>query len=300
MTYWQVLWMGIRPATLLLGVSPVILGSALGYQHLIEQGQNPSWINGLTFLAALAVVVLMQSAANLVNDAEDAASGVDNDARRGPLRVVQAGLMSQRKAKDAYQAMLGLAVFIGLLLTIHGGWSVLAVAIVSAAVAYLYTGGPKPLSHLGLGEVVAIVFFGPVAVLGSAYLQSLTWQWSDLLWSMGPGLLAGAVMAINNLRDRRGDERTGKRTLAIQLGDRLGQHLPWYLVLASVAVFFAYALWNQIWLVGLILSFVMLRLLRASLKPLIFPRADLLNKALKLTSIFVAVYCAVYALVVVL
>ena len=205
MNTWKAILIGVRPPTLLLGISPVLLGTALGFREVLGSGQALSWLNDVMFLAAISVVLVLQSPANLVNDVKDAESGVDNEGRVGPLRVVQAGLLSAEKAKKAYQIMLLMGVVIGCILSVYGGPSMIALALVCALAAYAYTGGPKPLSHLGLGELVALLFFGPVAVLGTAYLQSLSWQWSDLIWSLGPGFLAAAVMAINNLRDRRGD-----------------------------------------------------------------------------------------------
>ena len=143
-----------------------------------------------------------------------------------------------------------------------------------------------------------MVFFGPVAVLGSAYLQSKAWQWSDFLWSLGPGLLAAAVMSINNLRDRRGDKRQGKKTLAVLLSDRVGQGMPWVFIQLSMVIFLLHSIASKRWIIGLILSAAMLRLLQQQLKPLIFPESRKLNRALKYTSMFVGIYCLSYVLVI--
>ena len=300
MKQWQALLIGTRPPTLLLGISPVLLGSALGASQILSRGESIEAINIVVFALAIVSVVLMQSAANLVNDVKDAETGVDDEGRKGPLRMVQAGLLPKKLAVKAYRVMLGVSVLLGLGLSFYGGMAMIVLAALCSLVAYLYTGGPKPLSHLGLGEIVALVFFGPVAVLGSAYLQSLTWQWQDLFWSLGPGFLAAAVMAINNLRDRRGDSRVGKLTLAVKLSDRWGQQLPWLLIVMSLVVFLSYSLWNNVWVGGLAISFVFLQLLRKFIQPLLFPKAELLNQALKKTSMFVAVYCVFYAIVVML
>ena len=300
MNQWQALLIGTRPPTLLLGISPVLLGSALGVSQILGQGDSIKPSNIVVFVLAIVSVVLMQSAANLVNDVKDAETGVDGEGRKGPLRMVQAGLLSRDFAVKAYRVMLGVSVLLGLGLSFYGGKTTIILAVICSLVAYLYTGGPKPLSHLGLGEIVALIFFGPVAVLGSAYLQSLTWQWQDLFWSLGPGFLAAAVMAINNLRDRRGDSKVGKLTLAVKLSDKWGQQLPWLLIMMSLIVFLSYSLWNNVWVGGLAISFIFLQLLRKFVQPLLFPKADLLNQALKKTSLFVAVYCLLYAIVVML
>ena len=285
----------MRPPTLLLGISPVLLGTALGFREVLGSGQALSWLNAVMFLAAISVVILLQSAANLVNDVKDAESGVDNEGRVGPLRVVQAGLLSAEKAKKAYQIMLLMGVVIGCILSVYGGPSMIALALVCALAAYAYTGGPKPLSHLGLGELVALLFFGPVAVLGTAYLQSLSWQWSDLIWSLGPGFLAAAVMAINNLRDRRGDAELGKKTLAVKLSDEQGERLPLVFIGLSLFLFLAYALSRDVYLLGLGASAIMFKIVQAQIQPLIFPKADKLNQALKMTSVFVVLYCVMYS-----
>lgn len=295
----QAILLGIRPPTLLLGISPVLLGSALGYRYLVEHLQgNPNLTNIMSFVAALLLALLLQAGANLVNDVKDAESGVDTEERLGPKRMVQSGLLKAATARKAYRWMFMGAVAIGLLLAFSGGWPVVVLPLICAAVAYLYTGGPKPLSHLGLGEFVALMFFGPVAVLGSAYLQSSHWQFADLLWASGPGFLAAAVMAINNLRDRRGDLQSGKYTLAVRFGDPFGEKLPWQLIRISLGIFVLYCVVNSNWVQGLLLAALLLLLSQRYVRPLLFPRADLLNKALKATSLFVVVYCLAYVWVV--
>ncbi len=207
MKYWI---MAARPKTLPAGASPVILGIALAYKTGI------CW---WAALATLACCMLLQIGANLVNDYFDAAHGVDDKDRLGPQRVTQQGFLKPDKVKAAFLLCFALALALGVLLVMRGGWVIVAIGLASIAAAYLYTGGPKPLSYLGLGEVLAFVFFGPVAVAGTYYLQTLTFSKAAILVGMGPGLLSALLMSVNNLRDMESDRRTGKRTLALTLGE---------------------------------------------------------------------------------
>ncbi|MBI9074923.1 MAG: 1,4-dihydroxy-2-naphthoate polyprenyltransferase [Desulfatibacillum sp.] len=203
--------MAIRPKTLPAGAAPVILGLAL------------AWENGLCWWAALATLaccMLLQIGANLVNDYFDFAHGVDDKDRLGPDRVTQKGLLAPGRVRAAFMFCFGLAFLLGVLLAFRGGWVIVCIGLASIATAYLYTGGPKPLSYLGLGEIFAFIFFGPVAVGGTYYLQTLTISKTVLVAAMGPGFLAAMLMSVNNLRDMASDTRTGKRTLAIMLGNR--------------------------------------------------------------------------------
>lgn len=291
---WYALKIGVRPRTLLLGVGPVLLGNSLGISRSSEFG----WIQVFVILATLMLVVTMQAAANLVNDVKDADSGVDNDSRLGPLRVVQSGLVSKKVAVDAYRLLLGIGLVIAGLLTIRGGWPALSIGLASCLAAYLYTGGPAPLSYLGLGELVAFIFFGPVAVMSTAYLHDLAWRPDQFIWSIGPGLLAASVMALNNLRDRRGDALVGKQTLAVRLPDYLSEKMPWVLVQLSLGFLLCLFFAHSVWLFGLLLCLLMLSALEKQLKPLIFPRAESLNRALKYTSLFSFIYNVIASLVV--
>ncbi len=285
---------GSRPATLLLGVSPVFLGTALGYQG------NDRKLNIVTFALALLVVILMQSAANLINDVKDAESGVDNEHRVGPMRVVASGLLSKNAATWAYASMLAAALLIGVGLGSYGGIQLVIIALFSCLFAYLYTGGPFPLSHYALGEFAALLFFGPVAILGSAYLQSRSWQFEDMAISLGPGFLAAAVMAINNLRDRETDRLTKKKTIAVLAPLWLGNQLPWFFILLSLFCILDFAVKSDKLILGTILFVILWLVSFLGLKPLLNWRRQRLNEALKKTSIFVVFYCFLFSSLVLL
>ncbi len=206
-----------RPKTLFAGLSPVILGLALAYAF---QHQINATVAALTILCCL----LMQIGTNLVNDYFDYAKGTDTHERIGPVRVTQAGLISATQVKRAYQIVLALAFVLGIPLMITGGPVIVAIGLSSLLGAYCYTGGPYPLSYYGLGEVMALIFFGPVAVAGTFYLQTHTMHPAAILYGLLPGFLSWSILAVNNLRDRAGDRINNKRTLAVrtsELGARL-------------------------------------------------------------------------------
>lgn len=206
-----------RPKTLFAGISPVIMGLALAYAY---QYQLNISVAALTILCCL----LMQVGTNLVNDYFDYAKGTDTSDRIGPVRVTQAGLLSAPAVKRAYQLVLSLAFVFGIPLMVTGGPIIITIGLASLLGAYCYTGGPYPLSYYGLGEVMALIFFGPVAVAGTFYLQTHSMHPAALLYGLLPGFLSASILAVNNLRDRAGDKLNNKLTLAVrssELGARL-------------------------------------------------------------------------------
>ena len=232
-------WLAIRPRTLWAAVAPVLAGSALALWH---GAFAPMWA-----LAALAGALLIQVGCNLHNDWADARHGADTADRVGPTRVTQAGLIPPRRVLGGALLMFAAAGALGVAGVVRAGWplAVLLVACVAAAVGY--TGGPRPLGYLGLGDLLVLVFFGPVAVGATYYLQALALPPLVLAVGLGPGLLATAILVVNNLRDRVTDERAGKRTLAVRFGDRFaraeylacllaGVLLPPLLLLAAATV----------------------------------------------------------------
>ena len=201
-----------RPKTLTAAVVPVAVGSALSYAYV------PQAVSGLLLAAALTSAVLIQIATNLFNDAIDFKKGADNSERVGPQRVTQSGLLSERQVMRAATLLAILAVLAGIPLVVTGGWPIVAIGLVSIVMAYAYTGGPYPLAYRGLGDLFVFVFFGLVAVGGTFYLQAGRMSETALVAGAQIGLLATVLIAINNLRDREGDARVGKRTLAVRLG----------------------------------------------------------------------------------
>ncbi len=220
-------WQACRPRTLPVGAAPVLVGTALA----VREGR----FHPAAALAALGVALAFQVAANLGNDAFDARRGADGPERLGPPRAAASGLLSETALLTAAVLALAAGAAFGLPLVLRAGWPAAAVGLVAAGCALAYSGGPWPLASLGLGEVAALVFFGGVAVAGSFYVQALELPPGALFAAVPVGLLAAAVLAVNNLRDLEGDARVGKRTLAVRLGRPRASALVQGLLLAPFA-----------------------------------------------------------------
>ena len=204
-----------RPKTLIFIVSPVFIGTAMAL--------TTGTFSFITFLCTLLAGLCIQIGTNFANDYFDFLKGADTADRKGPLRVMQAGLVSATAMKRAIAFILTLAALSGSYLVWQGGWIFGALLILSIALSILYTGGPYPLAYLGLGECFVFVFYGPIAVLGTYYLQTSQFSFEVLLASLAPGLLATIPIALNNLRDIDEDRRADKKTLAVRFGLRFAK-----------------------------------------------------------------------------
>lgn len=190
----------------------------------------------LPFLAALVGALLIQVATNWANDYSDFVRGADTADRVGFRRATQAGWIAPGRVRAAATAAFGLALAVGAYLVAVAGWPVLVIGMAAVAAGVAYTGGPWPYGYRGLGDPFAFLFFGPVAVGGTYYVQALSLGPDALLAGAGVGALVTAILVVNNLRDRETDARAGKRTLAVWLGAR-GSRLEYaLLVLAAAAV----------------------------------------------------------------
>ena len=176
-----------------------------------------------TALACLAVALLLQVLANFANDLSDFRRGADTPDRQGPLRVAASGLVTERQLEVAIAITIGLAGVVGLYLVWVGGWVLLALGVLAVVAALAYTGGPFPYGYKALGEVFVFIFFGLVAVAGTAYLQAQRFDALFVLVAIPPGALITAILVVNNLRDIPTDTAAGKRTLAVVLGKRRTQ-----------------------------------------------------------------------------
>lgn len=213
-------WAGARPRTLPLSVVPVVVGVAVA----ARDAAGAPWYAGISWwrvALALAVSLLLQVAVNYANDYSDGVRGTDAD-RVGPLRLTASGLVAPRRVKQAAFVVFGLAGAAGFALAATTSWWLLLVGAAAIAAAWFYTGGSNPYGYLGLGDVSVFVFFGLVAVMGTAYVaaENPRLTWSALLAAVPCGLLAVAVLVTNNLRDLPKDAQVGKRTSAVRLGDR--------------------------------------------------------------------------------
>lgn len=208
------LWiLAARPRTLPAAIAPVLAGTAAG----VADGGS---LRVLPFLAALVGALLIQIATNFANDYSDFHRGADTHERLGPTRVTQAGLISPAAVLRAIVITFALATLVGVYLVWVGGWPIVAIGVASIICALAYTGGPWPYGYHGLGELFVFVFFGLVAVGGSAYLQTDTLTPLALAAAVPVGLLITNILVVNNLRDLETDRAAHKRTLAVRIGDR--------------------------------------------------------------------------------
>jgi 1,4-dihydroxy-2-naphthoate octaprenyltransferase len=171
--------LAIRPKTLPAGICPVVMGSVLAYRA----GYFDFWAGFLSLMAA----VLVQIGTNLANDYYDFKKGADTEDRLGPIRVTQSGLISQNVVKWAFICVFCLAGLCAVFLMVRAGWPVIVIGALSLLCGYMYTGGPFPFAYVGLGDLVAFIFFGPVAVAGTYFVHTLYWSSDAIFLGMAPG-----------------------------------------------------------------------------------------------------------------
>jgi 1,4-dihydroxy-2-naphthoate octaprenyltransferase len=252
---------GARPRTLPAAVVPVLVGTACaaGVYPVMSGGWftyapnagvlfGSDLLKGLSlwrFAAALIVALALQVGTNYANDYSDGKRGTDDPGQRtGPPRLVGWGLAPAQQVKAAAMISFAVAAVAGLALAAAVSWWLILVGVVSIAAGWLYTGGPRPYGYAGYGELFVFVFFGLVATVGSAYVQTghlqSVWTvregllsasmpggrwnehypWLTLAAAAAVGFLATALLVVNNLRDIPSDTTAGKRTLAVKIGDR--------------------------------------------------------------------------------
>jgi 1,4-dihydroxy-2-naphthoate octaprenyltransferase len=228
--------MAARPRTLPAAVAPVLVGTALA--------DTLGTFRPVTFVATLLGAMLIQVGANLSNDYSDARRGADTEDRLGPVRVTAGGLVPPRQVLIATYVAFGLAVLVGVYLIVTSGWQLLLVGAASILAGVLYTGGPKPYGYEGLGEVFVFLFFGVVAVTGTYFAQRQELTWESFVLAVPVGLLATAILMVNNVRDLETDRRAGKRTLAVRLGRQRARNLY------AVFVYLAFVTAPLAWVVG--------------------------------------------------
>ncbi len=203
-------WLAARPKTLPAAAAPVIIGVAMA--------QADHAMAVLPALAALFGAIMIQIGTNFANDYYDFVKGADTTERTGPLRLTQAGLIAPVSMKRAAFFTFGLAMSAGTYLVWVGGWPIVIIGLLSILFGIIYTGGPFPLGYHGLGELFVLTFFGPVAVGGTYYVQTLTINNAVLVSGLAPGLISVAIIVVNNLRDIENDRKAGKKTLAVRFG----------------------------------------------------------------------------------
>lgn len=284
---WKAWVLACRPKTLPAAASPVILGTACA--------AAAGFFNLATALAALFGALMLQITANLANDVFDYERGTDTTARLGPLRVTQAGLLTPRQVKQGLSAAIVLALLAGLFLIWVAGWPVAVIGVASIFAALAYTAGPFPLAHHGWGEPFVIVFFGFVAVCGSAFVQMGRFPVSAWWGGAITGFFATAILVVNNTRDEATDRAAGRTTIPARWGRRAGViELGFFLALgyaASLGLGLAGGVssWSLLCLLTLPLGVFVLRSVARSTD------GPVLNRTLARTGLLLLVHCLLAA-----
>ncbi len=279
--------MAARVRTLPAAIAPVLVGTSLA----LGAGR----FRALAFVAALLGAIFIQVGTNLSNDYSDARRGADTEDRLGPVRVTAGGLVPPRQVLIATYVTFGLAVGCGAYLIAVAGWELLAVGAASILAGVLYTGGPRPYGYEGLGEIFVFLFFGVVAVAGSYFVQVQELPWQPFVCAVPVGLLASAILVVNNVRDLETDRRAGKRTLAVRFGR---EHTR---VLYTAMLVVAFLVAPLPWLLGSMTAWLLLPWLAAPLAVavarVVRTRTDgpSLNGALARTGMLQLVFCLLFA-----
>ncbi|KXG44288.1 1,4-dihydroxy-2-naphthoate octaprenyltransferase [Tepidibacillus decaturensis] len=260
-----------RPKTLPAAAAPVLVATLIA----LKDGVFQFW----PALAALVGALLIQIGTNFVNDYFDFKKGTDTEERVGPVRVTQSGLLSPKEVIMGTWIVFGLAVLVGIYILIIGGWPIFVIGLLSILFGYAYTGGPYPLSYNGSADIFVFIFFGFVAVGGTYYIQAGTIS-PQIYWASIPiGLLATAILVVNNFRDIEQDRVAGKKTLAVRFGKKRTQ-LYYFLLLGLT-----YVVPVIMWLSGLVTYWILLVLLSLPLcfslvKDILHKKGTALNETL--------------------
>jgi 1,4-dihydroxy-2-naphthoate octaprenyltransferase len=200
----------LRPQTLGVSIFPVLMGASLAHTH--------GKFHFISVISALLSAIFIQIGTNFANDYFDYQKGADTPRRLGPVRATAAGLIAPHIMKFAMIIAFIIAVLCGSYIMWRGGLPIIIIGILGIIFGVLYTGGPYPLGYNGLGDIFVLLFFGPIAVAGTYYVQALHWSLEPILLGFAPGLFSVAILTVNNLRDIDEDRQTGKRTLAVRFG----------------------------------------------------------------------------------
>jgi 1,4-dihydroxy-2-naphthoate octaprenyltransferase len=232
---WLQVWQdGIRPAYLPLAIMPVLLGSALAWTQSISTQAPLGHFHLTHFIVMIVVVLLLQVGAQMINDYYDYLHGIDTSNAFGPGGLIQQGLIKPTLVLSIGMSLLGIGVFLGLIVAASGGILVYLFGLVGVLCAYFYSATSRSLSALGLSELIGFLVFGPlitlgaymveasIATAGGSYLDQVSIAFHKVfIYSVAVGLLAAAIIHLNNMRDIEGDTQAGKQTIAAWLG------LPW-------------------------------------------------------------------------
>ena len=278
----------IRPKTLWAAVAPVVIGVAMA----VDAGQ----FHLLAAVLALIGALCIQIGTNFYNDFADFEKGADSPERKGPVRVTQAGWIKPDTLKKATWFVFGLSVIAGAYLMWRGGWPIVLIGVLSILSGIMYTAGKYSLAYIGLGDIFVLIFFGPVAVGGTYYVQALAITPSVLISGLAPGLLAVAILLVNNIRDQQEDRVAGKKTIVVRFGRRFGIFCYAFCIVGAscipVVLYFEEPVHHWALLASLILvpGLVYLRKLIQT------PPSPLLNPLLGATARLLIIYSVVFSI----
>ena len=224
-----------RPKTLPAAISPVLMGTTMAF--------TDGGVHWLSAFLALFGALMIQIGTNLANDYFDHKHGKDTHERLGPMRVTQAGLVSDHAMKLAISIVFTAAFVAGIYLVYRAGWPIVIIGLLSLLFGVIYTAGPFPLAYLGIADLFAFLFFGPIALAGTYYAQALDMNWVVLVAGIAPGCFSIALLTVNNLRDVDEDRGTNKKTLIVRLGKSYGRSQ--YLVSMILAALIPIVLWQM-------------------------------------------------------
>ena len=284
----KIFFLAARPKTLGAAISPIIIGTSMafsmGFGHISSA------------LACLLCALLIQIGTNFSNDYFDYVKGSDTKDRIGPTRITQAGLVSPKRMVRNFVCIFILAILVGIYLVFRGGWPVFFIGLISIISGILYTGGPFPLGYIGLGDIFVLIFFGPVAVGGTFYVQALELPKEVILAGLGPGFLATSLLSVNNLRDEPTDKKSGKKTLAVLFGSKFARIE--FLVTFALALLIPYVLallTNSNWFVCLS-TLILIPGYSAILQVLKGAKGVELNKILSTTGKLIMLYGVLFSI----
>ncbi len=243
-------WMAIRPKTLPASIVPVIMGTAIAIKH--------NSFHLFLSLTTIICAILIQIGTNLVNDYSDFKNGTDDEKRIGPVRVTQAGLVTVNQMKNSIYFVLFLIIISSIVLILRGGIPIIIIGILSLLAGYFYTGGSSPYGYLGFGDLFVLVFFGPVSLAGTYFVQTLSIDPLIIILGFGPGLISVAILAVNNIRDINNDRRTGKRTLVVRFGKDFGIYEYIFSIIIAAFIPIIIGLFDQSYLCSSLSAIILL------------------------------------------
>ena len=280
--------MAFRPKTLPAAVAPVMIGTAMAFGDGVH--------HFLTAFACLLAALAIQVGTNIANDYYDFKKGTDTAKRIGPTRVTQAGLIKPSTMKWAFIIAFGLAALLSIWLIQRGGWPIAVIGILAILSGIFYTAGPRPLGYIGLGDLFVLIFFGPVAVAGTYYVQSYEINMAVMLAGIAPGLISVAILTVNNLRDIDSDRDAGKRTLAVRFGRSFA--VSEYLFSITIASLIPVLIYSLIQDHIAILICVVVTLIAIPTIKIVSTASDgrLLNRALEQTGRLLLIYSVLFSI----